>query len=195
MSAPLHQPKFSPTKCYRFERSKGENVPFDDIVELPYEGRLLRRKRLITTDGETVLLDLPEVTNLDHNDILILEDGRRVAVKAASEQLLAVSGADLPRLAWHIGNRHTPCQIEKARLLILYDHVLADMLRQLGATLDEVTEPFTPEGGAYGYGRTFGHSHGPADHAHEHDHSHDHRHDHKHDHHHHHGHSNKKDET
>ncbi|MDE0589307.1 urease accessory protein UreE [Halocynthiibacter sp. C4] len=191
MSAPLHHPKFSPTKCYRFERSQGENVPFDDIVELPYEGRLLRRKRLITTDGETVLLDLPEVTNLDHNDILILEDGRRVAVKAASEELLAVSGADLPRLAWHIGNRHTPCQIEGGRLLILYDHVLADMLRQLGATLDEVTEPFTPEGGAYGHGRTFGHSHGPADHAHEHDH----HHDHKHDHHHHHGHSNKKDET
>ena len=40
---------------------------------------------------------------------------------------------------------------------------------QLGATIAPVTEPFRPEGGAYGHGRTFGHSHGPADHAHSHD--------------------------
>jgi urease accessory protein len=63
------------------------------------------------------------------------------------------------RLAWHIGNRHTPCQIEAHRLVIRADHVLADMLRGLGAEVTEATEAFTPEGGAYGLGRTMGHAH------------------------------------
>jgi len=79
-------------------------------------------------------------------------------VRAAPEDLLQVTG-DLPRLCWHLGNRHTPCQIETERLLIRHDHVLADMLERLGATVDKVNEPFTPEGGAYGHGRTMGHSH------------------------------------
>ena len=35
------------------------------------------------------------------------------------------------------------------------------MLAQLGAKVAYVTEAFKPEGGAYGTGRTMGHSHGP----------------------------------
>jgi urease accessory protein len=40
--------------------------------------------------------------------------------------------------------------------------VLADMLRGLGATVTPVMARFTPEGGAYGMGRTMGHDHGHA---------------------------------
>jgi len=37
--------------------------------------------------------------------------------------------------------------------------VIRDMLEKLGATLRDVREPFTPEGGAYGHGRTHSHAH------------------------------------
>ena len=73
--------------------------------------------------------------------------------------------ASLARLAWHIGNRHTPCQIGPDCLVIRQDHVLEAMLAKLGADVTHDTRPFTPEGGAYGMGRTMGHSHG-----HDHDH-------------------------
>ena len=33
------------------------------------------------------------------------------------------------------------------------------MLEGLGASVEHVTAPFTPEGGAYGHGRTHGHEH------------------------------------
>ncbi len=72
------------------------------------------------------------------------------------EALVKIKGSDLVRLAWHIGNRHTPCQIEPDSLLVQRDHVMRDMLEQLGAELREVMEAFIPEGGAYGHG----HSHG-----------------------------------
>jgi urease accessory protein len=44
-------------------------------------------------------------------------------------------------------------------VLIRQDKVLRRMLEGLGATVTEVTAPFTPEGGAYGHGRTHGHTH------------------------------------
>ncbi len=128
-------------------------------IALSYEDRFLRRKVLQTDDGASLLVDLPQTTSLDHGGVLVLEDGGEVAVIAAPEPLLEVTGDDLIRLAWHIGNRHTPCQIETGRLLIKPDHVMAEMLALLGATTREITEPFTPEGGAYGHGRTHSHAH------------------------------------
>ncbi len=127
-------------------------------VVLGYEDRFLRRKRLITAAGDSFMVDLAETTNLLAGDAFELSDGRLVEIAAADEAVLIITG-DLVRLAWHIGNRHTPCQIEPGRLLIRADHVLADMLRGLGATVIETRAPFTPEGGAYGLGRTMGHAH------------------------------------
>ncbi len=127
-------------------------------VVLGYEDRFLRRKRLTMASGEPFLVDLAETVNLLAGDAFGLDDGRLVEIAAAEEPVLVIRG-DLVRLAWHIGNRHTPCQIEPDRLLIRADPVLADMLRGLGATVIEAQAPFTPEGGAYGLGRTMGHAH------------------------------------
>ncbi len=137
-----------------------------ETVSLDYEGRFLRRKRLVTDAGRPFLVDLSEVVSLDEGDALELSDGTLVTICAAPEALLAVTGPSLARLAWHVGNRHTPCRIEAGRLLIRDDHVLADMLRQLGAEVTPLTGPFRPEGGAYGHGRTLGHAHGPHEHEH-----------------------------
>lgn len=172
--------------------------PATDQCLLSYDARFLRRKRLETVTGAAFLIDLAQTVSVDQGDGFILSDGSVIAVDAAAEALLQVRGADLVRLAWHIGNRHTPCQIEADRLLIQRDRVMRDMLALLGAEVSEVTEPFTPEGGAYGHGRTHGHSHGDAHgnpvtehtHSHGYSHEHDHGHDHAHgeSHHHHHAH-------
>ena len=127
-------------------------------VSLTYEDRFLRRKVLDLVDGSRVLVDLPKTTSLNHGGVLVLNGGGEIGGVAAPEPLLQVTGPALHRLAWHIGNRHTPCQIEEARLLIQRDHVIRAMLERLGATLTDVTEPFTPEGGAYGHGRTHSHA-------------------------------------
>ena len=137
--------------------------PGDDTIQLGYADRLLRRRRLVSGSGRAFLVDLAETRGLDEGDAFLLEDGSRIAVIAAEESLVEVSG-DLARLAWHIGNRHTPCEFGVDGLRILSDHVLEAMLRQLGASLRPVRAPFRPEGGAYGHGRTMGHDHGPHNH-------------------------------
>ena len=148
----------------------------DGQITLSYDDRFLRRKVLTTDTGEKFLVDLERTTSLNSGDVFVLDDGRQIAVAPAPEALLQVKG-DLARLAWHIGNRHMPAQIEADRILIQRDHVIKAMLAQLGADLTDVTESFTPQGGAYGHGRTHGHSHGDAFGnlpAHDHDHNHDH---------------------
>jgi urease accessory protein len=130
-----------------------------DVVALDHDGRQLRRRRLVTRGGLAFLADLAQVTALDAGDALVLEDGRLIGVVAAEEDLMAVTG-DLVRLAWHIGNRHAPCQIGPEGLVIRRDHVLRAMLTGLGAEVRDLRAPFLPEGGAYGTGRVMGHSHG-----------------------------------
>jgi len=133
---------------------------------LSYEDRFFRRKKLTVKDGWSLVADFEHTVSLNHGDGLELKDGRVILVVAAPESLLSITGEDLPRLAWHIGNRHTPCQVEVDRLLIRDDPVIAHMLAHLGATATPVTEPFTPEGGAYGHGRTHSHEHVATAHAH-----------------------------
>jgi urease accessory protein len=133
-----------------------------DTVLLAYDDRHRRRFAMRGEGGLEFLLDLPEAAHLGDGDGLVLEDGRMVAVKAKPEPLLVVESRDAPhlaRIAWHLGNRHTPAQIGNGRILIRPDHVLADMLAGIGATLSAVEAPFDPESGAYA-GGGHGHSHG-----------------------------------
>lgn len=140
--------------------------PADDSVMLDYDARFLRRKRLVSERGLAFVVDLEATASLDQGDALELADGRLVEVRAAKEQVLEVSGENLARLAWHIGNRHTPCQILSGKLRIQRDPVIRHMLEHLGAIVVEAEATFTPEGGAYGHGRTHAHEHGATAHAH-----------------------------
>ena len=158
-----------------------------DTVTLDHEGRHRRRVALTGDGGLAFLLDLDKAAVLNDGDALKLEDGRLVQVKAAPQPLLAITAENplrLMRLAWHIGNRHTPAEITADAIYIERDHVLAEMVRGQGGTATPVERSFQPERGAYEH--DCGHDHG---HAHHHDHGHAHGHDH-HDHHaHDHGHA------
>ncbi|MDP6822318.1 MAG: urease accessory protein UreE [Dehalococcoidia bacterium] len=137
--------------------------PFDratDSVTLAFDNRHRRRLRMTTDSGDDLLLDLPEAVALGDGDGLRLEDGNWVTVMAAPESLLEAipdSQYHLVRLAWHIGNRHLQAELLSDRIRIRPDHVIAEMLRGLGAEVREVSAPFQPEGGAYVDG---GHAHG-----------------------------------
>lgn len=131
-----------------------------DLVVLTYADRFLRRRRLETVHHEGFLVDLAETTHLHPGDAFELADGRLIEVVAAEEDLLAITG-DLPRLAWHIGDCHTPCQIEAQRLLVRADDMPEAMLQQLGADILAVSEPFIPESGAFRMVRAAGHDQAP----------------------------------
>ena len=105
------------------------------------------------------MVDLAETVSLGAGDAFLLDDGRQIIIQAAAEPVVEIRHQNLAKIAWHIGNRHTPCEIRQDFLVIRRDHVLEDLLVRLGTTLAKTQAPFNPEGGAYGFGRTHGHTH------------------------------------
>jgi urease accessory protein len=162
-------------------------------LTLDFDAR--RKSRLAATldNGEEVALVLPRGTVLRDGDVLVAQDGTLVRVVAAAEAVLMVTARDrltLTRAAYHLGNRHTPVEVGAEYLKLEYDPVLADMLKRIGALVEQVTLPFQPESGAYGGGHKHGHDETFAEdyalaqqvygehHGHDHGHGHDHSHDH-----------------
>lgn len=147
-------------------------------LELSYDARQKSRFRARLTDGREVAVVLPRGRSLRDGDLLDMEGGEIVVVRAKPEAVSRVVTSDvllLSRAAYHLGNRHMAVQILPGELRYHHDYVIDDMLRQLGLdpTLDEL--PFEPESGAYGSGHSFAshphyHSHGHGDHSHDHGH-------------------------
>lgn len=155
-------------------KGHGRGAPRDTLI-LPQDERALRRKLVTLSGGAELLVDLPHTVALETGDVLVLEDGGVVEIVAADEPLYEITARDtahLMQLCWHIGNRHLPCQIggdgpTPTRVLIGRDHVIKDMLEGLGASVREVSAPFSPVRGAYA-GAGQGHHHHGHDHTHSH---------------------------
>jgi urease accessory protein len=139
----------------------GDNRVPQARLELPFDLRQKSRLRTKLADGEDAWLLLPRGDILRGGDKLLASDGRIVEVIAQPEDVLHVACADasaLARAAYHLGNRHVPVQVGEGFLRIAADHVLAEMLKGLGATLTPMHAPFEPEAGAYGAAGSHHHS-------------------------------------
>ncbi len=141
----------------------------DGRLTLPIEQRVRSRLRAKLDDGRDVGLFLPRGSLLRSGDFLGSDDGLVIEVVAAAETVSTIHCDDptlLARAAYHLGNRHIPLQVEKGWLRYQHDHVLDDMLLQMGLALVVEQAPFEPEAGAYQQAAE-GHHH-----SHSHNHSH-----------------------
>ncbi len=151
--------------CHTVDHNERDVI---DTVTLDETDRHRRRILLNSDKGMEFMLELEKATLLKHNDILRLDDGRGVRVKAKPEALYEVSAADprhLLTLTWHVGNRHLATQIMADHIRIRHDPVIRTMLEQLGATVNEITTGFNPQSGAYGDAHS-SHHHDAHDHDH-----------------------------
>ncbi len=163
-------------------------------VELDWDTRSKSRFDAKDSTGRHIGVFLARGQVLRGGDVLVAEDGGVLRVIAAPQPVLRIAACtehgtplDLPRAAYHLGNRHVSLEVQAAHLQIEPDPVLADMLRAMHLIVTEVNAPFEPEGGAYAqagaahaHGAHTGHS--AHDHGHDHGHGHDHAHAHAHDH-------------
>lgn len=124
-------------------------------LTLPFEQRQKSRLRIRLDNGQDAGLFLPRGTVLRHGDRLRATSGLVVEVRAAPEAVSTARADDallLARAAYHLGNRHVALQLGPGWLRYPYDHVLDDMARELGLTVNREQAPFEPEAGAYGGG-------------------------------------------
>lgn len=135
------------------ERLDEPAVP-QTTLTLPFELRQKSRLQTRLDNGEEVGLFLPRGTVLRHNDLLRTTTGMVVKVNAALEAVSTAAADDPPVLAracYHLGNRHVVLQIGPRWLRYLQDHVLDQLVHDLGLTVIHEQAPFEPETGAYGH--------------------------------------------
>ncbi len=138
-------------------------------LTLPIEQRVRSRLKVKLDDGRDAGLFLPRGTLIRGGDCLSDNSGLVIEIIAANESVSTLRCDDttqLARAAYHLGNRHIPLQIESNWLRYQHDHVLDEMLQQMGLNVSVESAPFEPEAGAY---QQAPHQHS---HSHEHDHSH-----------------------
>lgn len=129
-------------------------------LTLPFEQRCKSRFRAILDDNSEVGVFMPRGTVLRHGDCLRTSDGQIVQVRAASETVSTARTNDtllLARAAYHLGNRHVALQLGAGWLRYQHDHVLDEMVQQLGLNIQIEQAPFEPEAGAYGGGHSHQH--------------------------------------
>lgn len=137
-----------------------------NTVTLSWEKRIKSRLRITLDDGSDGGIFLPRGTILRGGDCLLSEKGDAVEVVAAPEKLSIVSATtplQLSRICYHLGNRHVALEINEDGASYLHDHVLDEMVVQLGGKVQVEDKPFEPEHGAYSshsHSGNHGHSHG-----------------------------------
>ena len=145
-------------------------------VVLSHEQRERGRLRLQSTEGMEVRLFLERGKPLKVGEYLKSQCGQIVRIEGAVEDVMMAQCTDWPtfaRACYHLGNRHVKVQVGELWLRIKPDHVLGDMLAQLGLTVHLQQAVFVPESGAYARAAAHHHHH-DHDHGHHHDDAHDH---------------------
>ena len=140
----------------------------EGTLSLPIEQRVRSRLRVRLDDGRDAGLFLERGTLLRGGDLLGNQNGLVIRVIAADETVSTIYSDDytlLARAAYHLGNRHVPLQVEEGWLRYQHDHVLDDMIQQMGLQVIVEQAPFEPEAGAY--------QQAAGGHQHHHHHSHD----------------------
>ena len=125
---------------------------FDDELILDHTQREKGRFKAHLSSGEEVRVFLTRGQRLTIGEILVSECGRQLSVAGASEPTVMAVADDweqFSKACYHLGNRHVKVQIGDCWLRITPDHVLEDMLKQIGMTLRLVNSVFVPESGAY----------------------------------------------
>ncbi|TWI59690.1 urease accessory protein UreE [Halalkalibacter nanhaiisediminis] len=127
-------------------------VTMIEWVELDWEElnkRILRKK---TDKGREIAIVLDE-QGLTSGDILFHEPGCTIAIRTKLEPAYVIqpkSMHDMGKVAFELGNRHTPCILENNEIIVRYDKTLEVIFHETGVpyvqTEKRFNQPFKYKG-------------------------------------------------
>jgi urease accessory protein len=96
---------------------------------------LVKRIQRVTTDhGKEVGIRLKEPKDLIDGDILYMDDRNMIVISVTSDDLLVIHPTSLKQMgeiAHQLGNRHLPAQFEDQVMLVQFDYLVEELLKQL----------------------------------------------------------------
>lgn len=116
-----------------------------------------RIQRVVTDHGTEIGIQLKEAMDLAAGDVLYMDDHQIVVIDVVPDDLLLIRPDSLQQMgtiAHKIGNRHLPAQFEGDEMLVQYDYLVEELLKEGGIAYarenKKVKQAF----------RHIGHSHG-----------------------------------
>lgn len=98
-------------------------------------GDLVKRIQRVTTDhGKEIGIRLKDAKDLQDGDILYQDEKNMIVISVLADDLLVISPTSLQQMgeiAHQLGNRHLPAQFEEGEMLVQYDYLVEDLLKQL----------------------------------------------------------------
>ncbi len=150
------------TKILTKPLTKTQLQSVKDRTTLDIDSRIKSRIKIVLNSGQQAGVILPRGLLIRGGDYLATEDESIIIeVLAANENVSTAYCNDkllLARACYHLGNRHVPLQIATDFVRYQHDHVLDEMLTQLGIKVRIEQAPFEPEAGAY-QSSAIGHHH------------------------------------
>ena len=134
----------------------------DDQLVLDHRQREKGRFKTQSCCGEEVRVFLQRGHTLAIGEVLRSHCGKNLSVIGAVESVITARSdnwGQFSKACYHLGNRHVKLQIGDCWLRIVPDHVLQDMLKQMGLQVCEEQAVFVPEPGAYLPRSAHGHHH------------------------------------
>lgn len=96
---------------------------------------LVKRIQRVKTDhGRELGIRLKEHRDLEDGDVLFMDEENIIYVDVLSDDLLVIcprSINEMGTIAHQLGNRHLPAQFEGDEMLIQYDYLVEDLLKEL----------------------------------------------------------------
>lgn len=96
-----------------------------------------RVQRVVTDHSREIGIRLKESKDLLAGDVLYMDDHDIIVVDVLPDDLLVICPNSLGQMgdiAHKIGNRHLPAQFEGNEMLVQYDYLVEDLLKELGIT-------------------------------------------------------------
>jgi urease accessory protein len=121
----------------------------EDKLVLTWEQRRWLRGRFTTAKGRKIGIALPTGTILSHEAILYVGPDWYLKIEAASEPVLEIMPLDFNeavKIAFEVGNRHSPLALENGRILVLDDKGMIRLMERLGVRWERRQTIFDPIG-------------------------------------------------
>jgi urease accessory protein len=117
-----------------------EHTGMIDVLALAPGDVSRRRMRVRTQSGEDLAIALPRDQTLFDGAVLLLEAGRAIIVRVATERWLRLSPrsiADAVELGYHAGNLHWRVRFAGDMLLVALEAPVDDYIARLGSMVTE----------------------------------------------------------
>ena len=134
-----------------------KRTPHVERVYLESDLLVKRIQRVSTDHGREIGIRLKDNKDLVDGDILHMDEKNMIVISVKEDDVLVIMPTSIGQMgdiAHQLGNRHLPAQFEGDEMLIQYDYLVEELLKQ-------VKVPYKRENRKVGQAfRHIGHSHG-----------------------------------